>query len=69
MTEKYHSWLKAFSGLCINISAAWFAVPFIGYTISFPKDLRNIFTLTLDIAFGIIFLLITVLCEKKLEKK
>lgn len=68
MKKKHRPWIKAFSGLSINISAAWFAVPFIGPSISFPNDKSDFLVLTSDIGFGIVFLLLTVWCEGKLEK-
>ena len=67
--EIYHRpLLRALSGFFGNISAAWFAIPFIGSGISFPKDIKDFFVLTLDIGFAIVFLIISVLCEKELEK-
>lgn len=68
MSKKYRPWLKAFSVISSNISAAWFAVPFIGPSISFPKDKSDFLVLTSDIGFGIVFLLLTVWCERRLEK-
>jgi len=65
--KKYRPWIKALSGLSINVSAAWFAVPFIGTTIKFPQTFFDVVILTLDIILGILFLLITVLFERKLE--
>lgn len=66
--KKYRPFLRAFSGLSINISAAWFAVPFIGTSIAFPNDLLSFRTLIASILFGILFLLVTVWFERKLEK-
>lgn len=63
-----HAWLKALSGLTINISAAWFVVPFIGPNISFPKNLWEFTLLIWSIILGILFLLITVWCERRIEK-
>lgn len=61
-------WLKALSGLSINISAAWFIAPVIGSNISFPESFSVLRILVFDIVLGIIFLLITVLIEKGIEK-
>lgn len=61
-------WLKAYAGLSINISAAYFAVAFIGSNIVFPYDLNKFLVLIWNIIFGIVFLLITVKCEKEIEK-
>jgi len=66
--KKYRPWLKAFSAISGNISAAWFAVPFIAPSISFPKDKGDFLVLTSDIGFGIVFLLLTVWREGRLEK-
>ena len=68
MKKRYRPWLKAFSAISGNISAAWFAVPFIAPSISFPKDKSDFLVLTYDIGFGIVFLFLTVWCEGKLEK-
>lgn len=59
--------LKALSGLSINISAAWFVAPFIGPTISFPKNYLDIVVLTADLVLGIVFLILTIICERKLK--
>lgn len=66
--KKYRPWLRALSGLSINISAAWFANAFIGPNISLPRNTAEIFSLTLSLVLGIVFLLITVWLERKLEK-
>lgn len=68
MAKKYRPWLKAFSAIFSNISAAFFITPLIGSAISFPENHVNFLALTLDIVFGIVFLLLTVLCEKTLEE-
>lgn len=60
-------WLRAFSGLSINISAGWFGVAFIGPNVSFPSTLWEILVLTWNITLGIIFLLLTVFIERILE--
>lgn len=61
-------WLRAFSGLSINLSAGWFGVVFIGPNVSFPKNLWDFAVLTADIILAIVFLLVTVWCEKELQK-
>lgn len=66
--KRYGPWLKAFSQLSINISAAWFATPFIGHALSIPNNLLDFFVLTINIVFGIVFLLLGVFFEKRLEK-
>ena len=61
-------WLKAYSGLSINISAGFLGVVFIGPNVSFPKNLWDFSILTVDIILAILFLLVTVWCEKELDK-
>lgn len=67
MSKRYHPWLKAFSGLSINLSAAFLATPFIGLNIAFPNNVGQFFILTLHIVFAIVFLLLSILCERKLD--
>lgn len=59
-------WLKALSGLSINISAAWFVVPFIGPSVSFPNSIWDFLVLIGNISLGIIFLLISVKLEEEI---
>ena len=61
-------WLKAFSGLSINISAGWFAILLIGPSVAFPDTGPEILALIRSIVNGIIYLLITVVLEQELEK-
>lgn len=61
-------WLKAYSGLSINLSAALLAVAFIGPNISFPANPSEFISLLMYVGFAIMFLLITVWIEKELEK-
>ena len=68
MDKKYRPWLRALSGLSINFSAAWLVLPFIGSSVSFPQDILDFLVLTLNIVLGIIFLLLTVLIERRLEE-
>jgi len=63
-----HYWLRSLSALSINISAAWFAGAVIGSSITHPKNVFEFLTLTGYIAYGIVFLLISVLLKKELEK-
>lgn len=62
------AWLKALSGLSINLSAAWFATALIGVNIAAPKEFGELLVLTFNLVFGIIFLLLTVKFEENLEK-
>lgn len=61
--------LKTLSGLFINISAAWFIVSFVGPNISFPKSEREFLVLTWQIVLGIVFMLLSLWCEKELENE
>lgn len=63
------SWLKAFSGLLINLSAALLVAPFIGYTIALPQTFNEFAILLVDFGTAIIFLLLTVWCEKRLDRR
>ena len=69
MRRQYRiAWLKSLAGLCINISAAWFVVPIIGNSIHVPQNIKDIFVLTGDLVFGMVFLLMSVWLERKTEK-
>ena len=61
-------WLRAYSGLFINISAAFFVAPFIGLTIAIPKSHLELILLIADLFIGIMFLLLTVKCEERLKR-
>jgi len=54
------SWLKSIGGLCINLSAAWFAVVFITPKLFYKDFIDLIVFLTKTIGFGIFFLLLSV---------
>jgi len=56
-------WLKSLSGLCINLSAAWFAVIMVSPVFP-PADVVN---LTRSAFFGTLFLLFSVNLEGRLE--
>lgn len=60
--------LRALAGLSINTSAAFFAVAFIGPHVAFPKTPEEFTFLTVNIVFGIVFLLLTIWCERRLEQ-
>lgn len=61
-------WLKAYSGLSINLSAGYFAAVFIVQGIEQTQYQARFLILTLNIVLGIVFLLLTVWCERRLEK-
>lgn len=61
-------WLRSFSALAVNLSAGWFALTIIGTNISFPQNPDEYFSLTANLVFGIVYLLISVLLEKEIER-
>lgn len=60
--------MRALSGLSVNISAIFFAAAFIGPNLSFPRTPDQVFSLTMNIVFGILFLVISIILEGKLDK-
>lgn len=62
------SWLRAYSGLSINLSAAWFGLAIVTPNFSDITTMEGFLTLTRDIMFGIIFLVTCVRIEEFLEK-
>lgn len=62
-------WLKAYSGLSINISAGFFLGVFIGPNISLPQSTKDFVVLFSYVGFGIVFLLLTVFFEREIERK
>ncbi len=62
------SWLKALSGLFVNLAAAWFAVAFITPNFSDPTEPAGFAVLGVDILLGFTFLVSTVKLEEVLEK-
>ncbi|MBM4401799.1 MAG: hypothetical protein FJ044_00970 [Candidatus Cloacimonetes bacterium] len=61
-------WLKALSGLCVNLSAGWFGAALITFNFLDPSKKGGFWVLTYDIVFGTLFLLLTVRVEKYLEE-
>ncbi len=57
------SWLKAFSGLSINLSAGSFALAFITPNFANVNNAEAILFLIRNILFGIVFFAITVFIE------
>lgn len=60
--------LRALSGLSINLSAGWFALAFITPNIVDISGALDILRLTYDLLFGILFLVITIFIEFKLNE-
>lgn len=59
-------WLKTLSGLFINLSASWLALAFITPRIS--RSLSELLiSLTSNISYGIVFLVLAVNIEKDLQ--
>lgn len=62
MSRKNRAILKSLSGLCQNLSAGWFGIVFIVPNIvDIPKI--DAYTLTYDLAFGIVFLGFSIIIE------
>ena len=60
-------WLKALSGLSVNLSAAWFGLAVVTPNFANILKIETVVTLTRDVLFGIIFLLLTVFFEKHIS--
>lgn len=61
-------WLRAFSGLFINISAGWFGLAFITPNVTNIRTGEAILVLIGDVFYGILFLLVVVEIEQSLER-
>lgn len=59
--------LRAFSGLSVNLSAAWFATAFIPQNFVYVSRFAKLTALTGDIALGILFLIATIKFEELSE--
>ena len=59
-------WLKALSGLSINLSAAWFALAMVTPNFANLSTPDALIVLIRDIASGIVFLIINVIIERRL---
>ncbi len=57
------SWLKSIGGICINLSATWFAIIFITPKLFYKDFIDLIIFLTKSLGFGILFLLLSVKIE------
>lgn len=62
-------WLRAYSGLSINISATFFVGSIIGPNISLPQSTKDFVVLLSYVGFGILFLFLTAFLEKEIERK
>lgn len=60
-------WIKTLSGLFVNLSAAWFATIFIIPAFSQRSDW--LFVLTVNLMYGIVYLLLSVKLEELLENE
>ena len=58
------SWLRALSGLSINLASGWYGATVVLPNFSPIKTWADFGVLLYDIIFGTIFLVITVLIEK-----
>lgn len=62
-------WLKAFSAVSINLASGYFALGFITPNFLNPTTSQAIRTLTQDIIFGIVFLLISVMLNQIIDNE
>lgn len=67
MKRKYRPWLKSLSGVFQGLSAGWFGLAFVTPNSTKIDTLENILALTLDILFGMLFLVLSVKAEHILE--
>lgn len=67
MKRKYRPWARSLSGLYQNISASWLGLAFITPNFASLNSQQAAFVLTLDILFGILFLLLSVKIEQMLN--
>jgi hypothetical protein len=59
--------LRIVSGLSLNFAAALIFLAIVAPGFIPPKDQNEMFTLTVYIVFGIVFIIIAYLCEKKIK--
>ncbi len=67
MPKKYRPWAKTISNILQNLSAGWFGLAFITPNFIQIDGTQDFFVLTLDILFGILFLLLSVKIEQMLD--
>lgn len=67
MNRNFRPWLRSLSGICQNMSVALFGLAFITPNFTTLNNPENILVLTLDILFGMLFLVISVQMEQILE--
>jgi len=67
MKFSFKSYIKALSGLSINLSAAWFGLAVVTPNFAALSRLETLIALTKDIGLGILFLLLTIRLEEELK--
>jgi hypothetical protein len=67
MTKRFIPVMKSLSALLINFSAVWFAFAFITPNYTSISLLNSLLLLTKDIAFGMVYLFLSVFIERNLE--
>ena len=67
MIKKYRPWLKSFSGIFQGLSSGWFGVAFLTSNPNKLSTFEDLLTLTLNILFAILFLMLSVKTEHILE--
>ncbi len=67
MNKKYRPLLKSLSALFTNFSAVWFGLAFVTPNFIDITNVEIFLTLTKDIGFGIVYLLLSMEIERILE--
>jgi hypothetical protein len=60
-------WIISVSGVCQNLSAAWFGLAFVTPNFTPVNSPEGLFLLTLYTLFGMLFLVFSVRCEQILH--
>ena len=67
MNKTFRAFLKALSQVFANLSAAWFALAFITPNFGNIFNTKALSVLTVDIIFGIVFLVLATIVERILD--
>ena len=68
MKRKYKPLLRATSAVLGNLSAGWFGLVLVAPNFTDITKIESILTLTKDAIFGIVFLVLTTIVERMIEK-
>lgn len=61
------SWLGVLSGICGNLAAGWFGLILITPGIQLRFDFDSVFLLTRSFCFGILFMVLAFLFDRRLQ--